>query len=110
MRQTQLEATGPMREESMSALSQATQLRLPARNSRWTNVGAIERVCSAVAGIWLLRAVPRRTGKWGALTALMGTGLLHRGWTGKCYVYQTLGIDGVHDYSAAAGVRAKHGV
>ena len=63
------------------------------------NVGSIERWLSLVAGASLAAyAIKRRTTASGA-AALAGAGLMYRGATGHCHVYQALGIN--HGYGQA---------
>lgn len=57
------------------------------------NVNAPERVASAVAGSALVVFGLKRGGLAGAALTLLGGGLLHRGSTGHCYVYDAVGVN-----------------
>lgn len=61
------------------------------------NVGRTERVASGVAGAGLVAAGLRSRGIGGALLALAGGFLLHRGLTGHCYGYGAAGISTAGD-------------
>jgi hypothetical protein len=61
------------------------------------NVGRGERMASGVAGAGLLAAGLRARGLGGALLALVGGALLHRGLTGHCYGYGAAGISTAGD-------------
>ncbi len=57
------------------------------------NVSQSERWLSVIVGGMLtLAGIERRSGR-GALLALLGGSLLHRGLTGHCYTYQALGVN-----------------
>ena len=58
-----------------------------------TNVGSLERVASVAGGAALAFYGAKRNDLGGALLALLGAGLLQRGATGHCNVYEGLGID-----------------
>lgn len=79
---------------------------------RCANVGSLERAISGIVGGSLVAAgIARRSGL-GAGLALVGAGLLQRAVTGRCMLYQTLGVNTAQSgrgHSPALGVRAKHG-
>lgn len=56
------------------------------------NVGRAERIASAIAGGAMLLHGLTRGSLSGLVTAALGGGLLYRGATGHCYLYQTLDI------------------
>jgi hypothetical protein len=56
------------------------------------NVGRGERMLSVLGGGALVFLGMRRASFGGAVTALAGAGLLYRGLTGVCPVYQALGL------------------
>jgi uncharacterized membrane protein len=56
------------------------------------NVGELERVLSAIGGLALLGLALRRRNATSLLGGLTGAALLHRGTTGHCYVYDSLGL------------------
>lgn len=60
--------------------------------SDYVNVGATERIASAVAGGFLTMFGLRRRGKVGYGMALLGAELLYRGATGHCKAYTALGV------------------
>ncbi|MEX2119352.1 MAG: YgaP-like transmembrane domain [Pirellulales bacterium] len=57
------------------------------------NVGEVERIASAVAGAALAAYGLRRGSLGGLVLAATGGGLLYRGLTGHCYLYQALGVN-----------------
>ena len=57
------------------------------------NVGTAERVASSVAGGALLAFGLNRGGVSGAVLSVLGGGMLLRGTTGHCHVYDAAGID-----------------
>ncbi|HWN67240.1 MAG TPA: SRPBCC family protein [Haliangium sp.] len=57
------------------------------------NVGQYERIASGVGGAALIFLGLRRFSLGGALAALGGVALLHRGVTGQCQVYRRFGVD-----------------
>jgi uncharacterized membrane protein len=56
------------------------------------NVGEIERVASGLAGAALLAKGISHRGPAGWLVALLGGGLVYRGLSGRCRMYEALGI------------------
>jgi uncharacterized membrane protein len=72
------------------------------------NVEFQERILSSIAGA-LLAAYGLSSGKKGSLLmAGLGGALLHRGMTGRCYVYNALGINTAKPQPATV-IPAKHG-
>jgi uncharacterized membrane protein len=69
-------------------------------HARRRNVGAGERVLSALLGAGLAAYGVRRGTLGGLALALAGTGLVWRGVSGHCQLYSALGVD------SATGVRA----
>jgi uncharacterized membrane protein len=61
-----------------------------------TNVAARERAVSAVAGGALLLAALARRRALGLALAATGVGLLYRGFSGRCALYRSLGVDTAH--------------
>src|SRR6476469_7398960 len=57
------------------------------------NVNGVERAASAVAGGALLAYGLKQGGVGGTLLSLLGGGMLVRGATGHCHVYDALGVD-----------------
>ena len=57
------------------------------------NVGQYERIASGLGGAALIFLGLRRFSLGGALAALGGAALLHRGVTGQCQVYRRFGLD-----------------
>ena len=57
------------------------------------NVGRGERLASLAGGGALATYGLSRGGPAGLLLGVVGTALVHRGWTGHCYAYQTLGMN-----------------
>src|SRR5215212_2784243 len=58
-----------------------------------TNVGGTERLVSSVAGGALLAYGLKQGGIGGTLMALLGGGMLIRGTTGHCHVYDAMGVN-----------------
>lgn len=74
------------------------------------NVGGVERAVSAGAGLLLaLLGLTRRT-PLGLVVAAVGAGLVYRGVSGHCPLYNALDIDTSGQRGAAAGVAPGHGV
>ena len=61
------------------------------------NVGRDERVVSVAAGSLLAALGLSRGNLPGLVVAAVGGGLIHRGYTGRCYAYGALGIDTAHE-------------
>ncbi|MDQ3009876.1 MAG: DUF2892 domain-containing protein, partial [Acidobacteriota bacterium] len=78
------------------------------RNQRELNVSEPERIASAIAGGALAVFGIAKGGWAGWALALAGGGLVYRGATGQCAIYQALGVDTAHrDY---AGVKHGYGI
>ena len=96
------------------ALAVVGPKRVPHQTQPRKNVGDTERVLSAVGGGVLAAAGLRRRGLGGLALAAIGAALVHRGATGRCMVYERLGIStagGVDDVTgAAATVNARRAV
>jgi hypothetical protein len=61
-----------------------------------TNVGSAERWASLAGGAALVVNAVARPSWLNTLLAVGGVALLHRGVTGSCALYRTLGIDTAH--------------
>jgi uncharacterized membrane protein len=61
------------------------------------NVAGVERLASGLLGTVLVASGVQWRSVAGVLTALVGAGLLYRGVTGHCHVYQTLGVSSASD-------------
>ncbi|MEO6726516.1 MAG: SRPBCC family protein [Blastocatellia bacterium] len=78
------------------------------RNQRELNVSEPERIASAIAGGAMAVFGIAKGGWAGWALALAGGGLVYRGATGQCAIYQALGVDTAHrDH---AGVKHGHGI
>lgn len=73
------------------------------------NVGDAERLVSVAGGAALTVAGLRRGSLGGALLALAGAALVHRGATGHCMVYGALGMDTAGGGTTGAGGLARAG-
>lgn len=74
------------------------------------NVGQTERLVSVAGGVALATAGLARRSPGGALLALAGAALVHRGATGHCMVYRAAGMDtseAATGWSAAEPARAE---
>ena len=69
------------------------------------NVHDMERVASGLGGAVLAAYGLKRGGGAGAVLGILGAALLHRGVTGHCYVYESMGIS----TSEPAGLEKQHG-
>jgi uncharacterized membrane protein len=74
------------------------------------NINQTERMASAVAGGALAVIGIARGGWCGLLMALTGGGLVYRGATGHCGVYQALGVDTSDKQSGRVSVRHNRGI
>ncbi len=61
-----------------------------------TNVGGTERVVSSLAGGALLAFGLKQRGALGTALSVLGGGMLLRGTTGHCHVYDATGVDTAH--------------
>lgn len=66
---------------------------LPADTASDKNVNGTERIVSAVAGGALIAYGAKHGGLLGAALLALGGGMLHRGTTGHCYLYDATGIN-----------------
>lgn len=73
------------------------------------NVGRGERLASSLIGGSLLLAGLKKGGWSGLLLGSLGGSLVYRGWSGHCYLYQSLGLD-TTDSNGSTGVPAQRGV
>lgn len=73
------------------------------------NVGMGERMLSIAGGSALLFAGLSRRGLGGWMAMVGGAGLLYRGITGNCQMYQMLGLNTAVEHHDRVGVRAQHG-
>jgi uncharacterized membrane protein len=97
--------------------SPGEQILVQARNQdqcRQVNVGPAERAISGIVGGGLIAAGLTRRSGLGAGLAVLGAGLVQRAVTGRCYLYQSLGINtavapATGHHNRAVGVRARHG-
>jgi uncharacterized membrane protein len=85
-------------DKSSAQASQGLQDRQ--RCAREQNVGATERWGSVIGGAALAAYGLKRRSLGGAALALFGGGLIYRGVTGHCQLYQALGIDTSRDGAA----------
>jgi hypothetical protein len=76
------------------------------RIPRTVNVGGTERAISALAGGSLLAYGLSRRSLPGLLTAIVGGGLVYRGMTGYCTLYDALGVSTLED-TLRPGARAE---
>lgn len=103
-------ATATLTEQRNESLPENQDRKSPQTRHHQTNVGDIERLISAVGG-GALALLGLRQGGIGGLALAVGGGLLiHRGVTGRCQVYQRLGISTAEGHGAATSVAARHGV
>lgn len=73
------------------------------------NVPLEERIASGLAGGALVAMGLTRGSLGGLVLAAAGGGLLYRGVTGHCMLYQMLGVDRSGFDNPAVGVRSQHG-
>jgi uncharacterized membrane protein len=85
----------PLSESSPDALSS------DAKAGADVNVSQMERTVSLAAGALLVGAGLSRKSLPGALIAAVGGGLIYRGVSGHCHVYEALGIDTASGHGAA---------
>src|SRR5690349_4402420 len=82
--------------DDMSAEQRAQQGQ-PQQRQQCVNVGRSERRYSVAAGSLLALLGLSRRNTSGLIMAALGGGLIYRGVTGHCQMYQALGIDKSHD-------------
>lgn len=73
------------------------------------NVGDMERWASLAGGALLAAMGIRRGGMTGMAMGLIGTSLLHRGATGYCALYDSMGVN-TSDDPTTAGASLNHGI
>jgi uncharacterized membrane protein len=84
---------------------------MPAKSCPHVNVGPVERLVSAAAGVGLTMFGMGRQSIRGTLVALLGGSLVYRGVTGNCKCYEALGIDTSDHYDRPnTALAAKTGV
>lgn len=74
------------------------------------NVAGTERMVSLAAGGLLALHGLRRGNLFGLLMAALGGGLVYRGLSGHCDLYQALGVNTAEPHSSAASIAAGEGV
>jgi uncharacterized membrane protein len=74
------------------------------------NIGQWERVASVASGAGLLVFGLRQCSLSGLLLGGVGAGLLYRGLTGHCHLYQALGVSTNDDSATRGGVPAQTGL
>jgi len=84
------------------------ELQSPAHERRAINVAEAERAVSVMAGSILAVAGVKRRGLPGLLIATLGGGLIYRGATGHCDVYESLGVDTAGAEAGAIAARGVH--
>jgi uncharacterized membrane protein len=72
---------------------------------RQANVGQMERLASVIAGGTILMTMGGLRSLRGAAATAIGSGLIWRGLTGHCGIYDRLGIDTAEMEKAAAEER-----
>jgi uncharacterized membrane protein len=75
-----------------------------------TNVGTIERWGSVISGAVLATYGLKRRSLGGVTLALLGGGLMYRGMTGDCQLYQALGISTARDSGATSVIEVEKAV
>jgi len=73
------------------------------------NVGETERWVSAIGGGLLTLFGLSRRSLGGVALAAAGSGLLYRGLSGHCHMYQALGLSTAEKHGPSASVKAGHG-
>ncbi|MCE9552209.1 MAG: DUF2892 domain-containing protein [Planctomycetes bacterium] len=95
--------------EAIQELEDLRDASPPVGEKEDVNIASWERLASTVAGAGLVAAgLARRSWSSIGLFAL-GAGLLHRGLSGHCMVYQALSLDRKHESHPALGVCGGHG-
>jgi uncharacterized membrane protein len=69
------------------------------------NVGQMERLASVIAGGTILMTMGGLRSFRGAAATAIGAGLIWRGLSGHCGLYQRLGVDTAEQESSAAASR-----
>lgn len=93
------------------ARSSITRPDQPAPSHLPVNVRSSERLVSALAGGFAIAWGLSRPGPGAKVAAALGSGLVFRGVSGHCHVYEALGIDRAPQVSALTGrARAPHHV
>ena len=77
---------------------------------RDTNLGTTERTLSAAAGVFLALAGLSRRSLGGVALAAVGGGLIYRGVSGWCHLYEALGIDRSASDAPAPTDYFEHGI
>lgn len=90
------------------SLSPAQSCSMNSSCGQEVNVGSTERLVSALGGGAMTLFGLSRGGLPGLLAAGVGAGLLYRGMSGHCAVYQAMGVQ--TKSSGRAGVRGEQGV
>jgi uncharacterized membrane protein len=91
--------------------TQASQsLQRPQRQTNDKNVGTLERWGSVLGGAALAAYGLKRRTLGGAALALLGGGLVYRGMTGRCQLYQVLGINTAQDGGATQVIQAEKAI
>jgi uncharacterized membrane protein len=80
------------------------------RETHDRNVGAIGRWGSAISGAALLAYGLKRRSFGGAALALLGGGLVYRGTTGYCQLYQAVGINTARDAVATPVIEVESAI
>jgi uncharacterized membrane protein len=71
------------------------------------NVGQMERLASVIAGGTILMTMGGLRSLRGATATAIGAGLIWRGLSGHCGLYQRLGVDTADQESSAAAGRVE---
>lgn len=91
---------------ALLAQTRSSLAHAPGFDSGPINVGSGERALSAGGGLALVGVGVYRRDGWGLASALAGLVLLHRGYTGYCFVNDLLGRDSAPRASLVNGPRA----
>src|SRR5207302_2357475 len=82
----------------------------PTSKSSLTNVSDWERIASVAGGVTFAALGLARGSLSGLALGVMGGGLIYRGATGHCSVYQALGINTAQPRNPASSIPATEGV
>jgi uncharacterized membrane protein len=85
-------------------------LRRPQHQAHDANVGKVERWGSILAGAALAAYGLKHRSLGGAAMALVGGGLVYRGMTGYCQLYQALGLNTAEDKGSAQAIEVKKAI